>query len=206
VAGSDFHGNLPPGVSRSDNSFGNAGLAQNTISPRIGFSWSLLPSYRSLVLRGGYGIYYSRPTGQAFYQNVFGAPFSVFRLNAGLANAQATFQTPFQHPFPTPETFPQFPAYSPSTTTTIYSIAPAFRPAMIQQFSLNVQTELHEGWIWELGYVGTRGTHLVRQRSLNQALSATAEHPVRGVTENTIENIPLRVPILGIPADSLVEM
>ena len=25
-------------------------------------------------------MYYSRPTGQAFYQNVFGAPFSVFRI------------------------------------------------------------------------------------------------------------------------------
>jgi len=77
---------------------------------------------------------------------------------------------------------------------------------MIQQFSLNLQTELHEGWVWEVGYVGTRGTHLVRQRSLNQALSATAEHPIRGASENTVENIPLRVPILGIPADSLVEM
>jgi hypothetical protein len=37
----------------------------------------------------GYGIYYSRPTGQAFYQNVFGAPFSVFRLNAGEAKSVA---------------------------------------------------------------------------------------------------------------------
>src|SRR4029077_14601384 len=129
-----------------------------------------------------------------------------FRLNAGLANAQATFQEPFQQPFPTSESFPQFPAYSPTTTTTIYSISPHFRPAMIQQFSLNVQAEVHEGWVWEIGYVGTRGRHLVRQRSLNQALPATAENPVRGVTENTVENIPLRVPILGVPADSLVEM
>ena len=63
---------------------------------------------------------------------------------------------------------------------------------MIQQYSLNVQAELHEGWLLEVGYVGTRGTHLVRQRSLNQALPASANNPIRGVTENTVANIPLR--------------
>lgn len=77
---------------------------------------------------------------------------------------------------------------------------------MIQQYSLNVQAELHKGWLLEIGYVGTRGTHLVRQRSLNQALRASTNDPIRGVTTNTFANIPLRVPILGVPPDSLVEM
>ena len=48
-----------------------------------------------------------------------------------------------------------------------------FRPAMVQQYSSNVQAELHRDLLLEAGYVGTRGTHLVRQRSLNQALSAS---------------------------------
>jgi hypothetical protein len=158
------------------------------------------------MLRGGYGTYYSRPTGQAFYQNIFGAPFSMFRLIAGTANAGATFQEPFRQPFPTPESFPSFPAYSPSSTTTVYSIAPGFRPAMIQQYSLNVHAEPHQGWLLEIGYVGTRGTQLVRQRSLNQALPASKSDPIRGVTTNTFANIPFRVPILGVPPDSLEEM
>jgi len=130
----------------------------------------------------------------------------VFRLNAGVANTTATFQAPFPQPFPTPQSFPLFPAYSPSTTTTVYSVAPGFRPAMIQQYSLNVQTEPHEGWLLEIGYVGTHGADLVRQRSFNQALSASANSPIRGVTTNSVANIPLRVPILGVPPDSLVEM
>jgi len=155
------------------------------------------------VLRGAYGTYYSRPTGQAFYQNILGAPFSVFRLNSGEANANATFQAPFPQPFPTPESFPQFPAYSPTTSTTIYSIAPGFRPALVQQFSMNVQAEVHNGWLLEVGYVGNRGTHLVRQRSLNQALSASEQNPIRGVTSNTLANIPSRVPVIGVPPDSL---
>ena len=206
MVASNFPGITPPGVVRSNNTFGNDGAGQNTIAPRIGFAWQVLPRTGRLVLRGGYGTYYSRPTGQAFYQNVLGAPFSVFRLNAGAANANATFQAPFPQPFPTEDSFPSFPAYSPTTTTTIYSVAPSFRPAMIQQYSLNVQAELHEGWLLEVGYVGTRGTHLVRQRSLNQALPASASNPIRGVTENTVANIARRVPVPGVPPDSLVLM
>jgi len=206
IVASNFPGVLPPGILRANNTFGNYGDGQNTIAPRIGFAWQFLPRTSRMVLRGGYGTYYSRPTGQAFYQNVLGAPFSVFRLNAGAANANATFQAPFPQPFPTPESFPSFPEYSPTSTMTIYSVAPGFRPAMIQQYSLNVQAEIHEGWLLEIGYVGTRGEHLVRQRSLNQALSASADDPIRGTIDNTVANIPLRVPILGVPPDSLEEM
>jgi hypothetical protein len=203
VVASNFPGIVPAGVTRVDNKFGNYDIGQNTVAPRLGFAWQILPLSSRLVLRGGYGTYFSRPTGQSFYQNIFGAPFSEFRLTAGAANANATFQTPFQQPFPTPHSFPSFAAYSPTTTTTIYSVAPGFRSAIIQQYSINLQTELLSGWLLEVGYVGTRGTHLVRQRSLNQALSASPHNPVRGVTTNTVANIPLRVPILGIPPDSL---
>lgn len=206
VVASNFSGILPAGVVRSGNTFGNDGAGQDTIAPRIGFAWQFLPNSSRVVLRSGYGIYYSRPTGQAFYQNLLGAPFSEFRLNAGPANANATFQAPFTQPFPTPQSFPSFPAYSPTSTTTIYSIASGFRPAVIQQYSLNTQAELRKNWLLEIGYVGTRGTHFVRQRSLNQALSASVTSPIRGALSNSVANIPLRVPIPGIPPDSLVEM
>jgi hypothetical protein len=206
IVASNFPGTPPPGVTRVNNKFGNYAEGQNAIGPRIGFSEQIMPKSVQAVLRGGYGIYYSRPTGQAFYQNVLGAPYSVFRLNAGLANANATFQSPFPQPFPTPESFPTFPAYSPTSVTTVYAVSPYFRPAIVHQYALNVQDEVREGWLLEVGYVGTRGLHLVRQRSLNQALSASVDNPIRGVTTNTIENIPLRQPILGIPPDSGVEM
>jgi|HubBroStandDraft_6_1064221.scaffolds.fasta_scaffold00321_12 hypothetical protein len=206
IVASNFPGVLPPGVIRANNTFGTYGEGQNTIAPRVGFAWQILPQTHRVVLRGGYGTYYSQPSGQAFFQTAAGAPSALVRLNAGAANAQATFQEPFQQPFPTADSFPLFTPYSPTRTTTIYSIAPDFRPAMIQQYSLNVQTELYEGWLLEVGYVGTRGLHLMRQRSANQALSASPGNPIRSVTTDTVANIPLRVPILGVPPDSLVLM
>jgi hypothetical protein len=206
VVTSNFSGLLPPGVVRASNTFGNYGLGQNTVAPRIGFAWQFLPRTSRAVLRGGYGVYYSRPTGQASYQSIFGAPFAEFRLNAGTANAGATFQAPFPQPFPTPNSFPMFPVYSPTSITSVQTVSPNFRPATIQQYSLNVQAEPHEGWGLEIGYVGTRGTHLSRLRSLNQALTASPDNPVRGATTNTLANLTSRVPILGIPPDSLDEV
>src|SRR5207302_9207770 len=72
-------------------------------------------------------------------------------------------------------------------------------------FSLNLQSKLHEGWLLETGYVGTRATYLQRFRSLSQALSASPDNPISGITSNTIANIRLRVPIPGIRPDALRE-
>jgi len=58
----------------------------------------------------------------------------------------------------------------------------------------------------EAGYVGARGIHLQRFRSLNQALNASPNNPINGVTSNTLANIGSRVPIPGIRPDSLREM
>lgn len=206
VVASNFPGTVPSGVQQTDNTFANDAAGQNTIAPRIGLAWQVLPSSNRLVLRGGYGMYFSRPTGQAFFQNSAGAPFALLRLNTGPENAGATFQSPFPQPFPTPSSFPLFPPYFPTSTITIFTVSPGFRSASVQQYSLNLQDELHDGWLLEIGYVGTRGTHLQRLRSLNQALSASPEDPIRGATTNTVANVVLRVPIRGIQADSLQEV
>jgi hypothetical protein len=205
IVASNFPGALPPGVTRASNTFANYDEGQNTFAPRIGFAWEILPMTTRLVLRGGYGMYYSRSTGQSADQSVLAAPFSLTRIISGLANAAATFQAPFAQPFPAPASFPMFVPYSPTTSSSVNAQAPNFRPAMVQQFSLNVQEELAKDWLLEAGYVGSRGTHLQRFRSLNQALSASPQSPIRGVTSNTLANIRSRVPIPGIRPDALRE-
>jgi hypothetical protein len=206
IVASNFPGPPPAGVIRADNTSGTYGEGQNAIAPRIGFAWQFVPAIHELLLRGGYGIYYSRPTGQASAASVSGMPFSLFRSATGQANGAATFQAPFAQPFPTLNSFPMFVPYSAATSLTAQGPSPNFRPALTQQFSLNVQAELRRGWLLEIGYVGNRGTHLQRFRSLNQALDASPEHPIRGITSNTLANIGSRVPVPGIVPDSLREL
>lgn len=205
IVGSNFPGTLPPGVVRADNTFANYGEGQNAFAPRLGFAWQVLPDSTRLAVRGGYGIYYSRPTGQTATLSILAAPFSRTRFSSGTANAAASLQFPFAQPFPDPSSFPSFIPYSPTTTTAITALSPTFRPAIVQQFSLSAQAEVHQGWLVDVGYVGARGTHLQRFRSLNQALSASSESPVNGITTNTLANIAQRVPIPGIRPDSLRE-
>jgi hypothetical protein len=145
IVDSNVAGGTPPGVIRTDNTFGTYGDGQNTIAPRVGFTWQVLPTVSRFVLRGGYGIYYSRPTGQASTQSVLSAPFALIRAPVGAPNASATFQEPFAQPFPTVASFPLFVPYSAKTASGINTLAPDFRPAMVQQFSLNVQSELRQG-------------------------------------------------------------
>lgn len=206
LVASNFPGSPPAGVARLDNAFGTYGDGQNTIAPRFGFAWQMLPSTTRLVLRGGYGLYYSRPTGQAFTASVLAPPFGLTRTSTGAANAAATLQTPFAQPFPTPSFFPMFQPYSQATLESLNVLAPNFKPALVQQFSLNAQTALQKNFLLEVGYVATRGTRLQRFRSLNQAFDASPANPIRGERLNTTANIALRVPIPGIVPDSLREM
>jgi hypothetical protein len=51
--------------------------------------------------------------------------------------------------------------------------------------------------------MGARAAHLQRLRSINQALDASPEKPIRGVISNALADIGLRVPIPGIRPDGL---
>ncbi len=189
-------GAIPAGVTQVGNEFGGYGNKQNTWNPRVGFAWRL-PRTERVVLRGGYGIYHSRYTGQPFLQLLTGAPFAQLRELLVGANAAATDQLPLPLAVPS---LPGFPAYSsnpnsPPLQTTIFD--PRFQPPMTQEYSLGLQTQLPAGFVLEAGYSGARGLHLIQEGSINQAQLSSAANPIRGQTTNTLGNIPLRVPYQG---------
>jgi hypothetical protein len=62
---------------------------------------------------------------------------------------------------------------------------------------LNVQSELANNLLFEIGYVGTRGTHMLAERATNQAALASSANPIRGIMTNTFTNVLQRVPLEG---------
>jgi len=196
-------GSVPAGVTQLESNFVVDGEGQNNFGPRIGLAWQVLPHSNRLVLRGGYGIYYSRLTGQPLFQLVSQPPFSVIRQPSGAANAGASFANPFPQPLLPLSAFPVFLPYSPTTAFTQRALAPEYRPSVTQQYGLNLQSEVARDFLLEVGYVGARGTHLLRTRSLNQALLASASNPIRGATTNTVANIAQRVPVQGYLPDGI---
>ncbi len=195
IVPSNYVGPVPPGVTRSDNNLGIQGDGQNTWNPRIGFAW-VLPDGGKAVLRGGYGVSHERLAGEPFLQLVDNPPFAQLRQLVGSANAAASFANPF--PPGTPE-FPTFStaAYSPTTQLSTVTFAQNFRPPKVQLYSLNVQLEVAKNVVLELGYVGSRGTDLIRVRQVNQALEASPDYPIRGQTEDLLSNLVQRAPYEG---------
>lgn len=199
VASNYSGGAIPAGVTQAGTDTAMNNSDQNVWEPRVGFAWQL-PGTNRLVLRGGYGIYAVRVTNQPYLQLLASWPWGSVREFV-LPGSISTALPPLAQPLP------YFPPYSPTTHLTTTSFSPDFRPPLVQQYSLDLQTSLATNWMLEVGFQGSRGTHLNLVRNFDQALSASPSNPIRGQTTNTLGNIGLRVPIQGfsIPGSSIFE-
>ena len=197
VVSSNYKGPIPTGVQQLSNTFGFEGIGTNTFNPRIGFAW-LLPGSDKLLLRGGAGLFHSRPVGQINIQLATEPPFGVFNEPTGVADGAATLA----NPFPAPVLLPAFTPYSPSTDASIFSIAPGLRPPSSYKYSLGFQAQLPSQTVLEVTYVGARELHQIGSLSLNQASLASPSNPIRGVTTNTVANVALRKPYIGFAPDT----
>ncbi|SPF35634.1 conserved exported hypothetical protein [Candidatus Sulfopaludibacter sp. SbA4] len=198
VVPSNYSGALPTGVTKLNNNLGYNGIGQNNWNPRLGFAYQL-PGTNRLVLRGGYGLYHDRTTGQPFFQLLTDPPFSVLNQLTATQNGAATLA----NPFPAAISVPAFPPYSPTTSQSLIIIDPDYRAPTLQHYSLGLQTKLIRDLVLDVTYNGARGTHLLEVRSVNEAQLATASNAIRGVSTNTVANIPLRVPYQGFTASGM---
>lgn len=132
----------------------------NNFSPRFGFAWNLYPD---TVIRGGYGLYYDYVPQNlmiANYTNSAGIvtnpigtrPVAPYNVDY---NAYATGVGPI---FTQNTTGPFDIFFTPQNFVTPY----------VQSWNINLQQQLGKAVSMELGYVGSKGTHLVRLLDANQ--------------------------------------
>ena len=171
------------------------------ISPRFGFA-ARLPGSRLAVLRGGYGIYYNRMSGDLAEQTVGQPPFSFKQSLQAVANAGATLENPYSPALPPNSAFPIFLPRVPGGGLSLAAISPHLVDPYVQQYNLNVQYELTQNLLMELGYSGAKSTHIPGCYQFNQALLASLSNPVNGETDNTVENVVQRLPFTGIAQGS----
>ena len=146
---------------------------KNNFSPRVGFAFRLNDS-GSLVVRGGYGIYYDRLSTR--YANTQLLNYPYLALAVGLPGILRTMSDPFI-PVPQPSAFPVNPTI-PSPLSPLAPIVgvpisgifidPELRTPYIQQYNTNVQWEFAKDFLLEVGYVGSKGTKLLQVITLNQ--------------------------------------
>ncbi|HBB88886.1 MAG TPA: hypothetical protein DC047_14865 [Blastocatellia bacterium] len=166
----------------------------NNFAPRLGFAYSPTDSGK-LVLRGGYGIFYSRTSFQYITLNVIAPPTYVFG---------ALVFPPVANPFFPAPPISAFPTLVPGVALSGTLFDRNIRTPYLHQFNFNAQYEIHKNYLFEIGYVGTRGKNLFRQVGINQARLATPASPITNavtgqvITTNTPANASLRAPYQGV--------
>jgi hypothetical protein len=200
VLPSNFPGSLPAGYTKSPNS-GMWNSDYKDFSPRLGFAYQL-SDHPILVVRGGYGIYYSRLSGQLAMENLGHPPFALTQSLSGSENAAATFAQPYNPALVPNADFPVFIPRTPDSAISLSAIGRNLKSPYSQQYDLNLQYEFAHNFLLQTGYVGSKTTHQTGCVEFNQALLATRSNPVNGQTTTTNENLALRVPYAGVAAGS----
>ncbi len=124
---------------------------RNNFMPRIGFAYNITDK---TVIRAGYGVFFAlfEPLGDAEW--LIGNPPFSFGVN--LASSATT-------PAVLLRQGPAEGALTIERATGLTFAAYERRPNQSygQQWNLNIQRELARDWLWEVGYSGSKGTHLV---------------------------------------------
>jgi carboxypeptidase family protein/TonB-dependent receptor-like protein len=216
-------------------------------APRIGVAWT---PFKKVTVRSGYGIYFDRgelfsylsPSAGSGFNGPFGVTLAPPFVQPISAARGASLSQPFGStlPAPPPATGAAFLAYLPNLQQTACGFPgcwPAgnlFGPFLFggydvsnklpytQNWTLDLQYQAFNDWLFEIGYVGNHGTHLVLPIPFNQPFIATSANPVNGQTSSyggttplsldtepvfTNEfsgNAPLRVPFPGYDMNAVL--
>jgi hypothetical protein len=144
---------------------------RNNFGPRIGLAWKPFKN-SGTVLRTGYGIFYDQTFGDVYFQKSSNPPF--LHLEEGnVGEALALIGGGVYYPGSGQILQNALSSIGGTAYPALSPFQINFRNAFIQQWTADVQRQVGNTWLFDLGYVGTRGLHLVQETDPNQPLNIT---------------------------------
>ena len=126
---------------------------RNNIAPRVGIAWT---PRTDLVMRAGYGLYYDSGMFTVSSAQYFNPPYFTLRVFFPSPARLLTLANPF----------PSGGGIVPPAS--LNTLSPDLAQASLQHWNLTLERRV--GWLGtaSVGYAGSRGSHLIRPRDLNQ--------------------------------------
>ena len=132
---------------------------KTNIAPRLGIAWD--PFKKGLTsVRAGYGIFFDSVAAGLIEDNVFNNPpfLGSADFGGGVFMSDLASLSANQSDIP--------PA--------LWTTDPRWNTPYSEQWNLDVQQNLGRDWVFDLGYVGNKGTHLVGVIDINQVAPGAA--------------------------------
>jgi hypothetical protein len=144
-------------------------------SPRVGFSYQVDNSSKT-VLRGGFGLYEDSIFMKSILQNNGAQNIPVFGPGLNPAGDEKVAQAAVQNTI-IQSNQAIFESYNDALkgvgVVKISTFDKRFRSSYTESFDLNLQHSFTSSVVWQLGYVGTKGTHLLGLFDINPAAVGT---------------------------------
>jgi hypothetical protein len=147
-------------------------LNDKNFQPRAGFAWDV-SNDRKTVVRGAYGIHVDQPMTSVVSSTSGNPPLAVpltfsgpIRLDNAISVARAAGLAP-------------------------QTVARGFQNAYVQAWNLNVQRELSTNLALMAGYFGSKGTHLITRRNINQPVNGLRPYPALSASSPILPGVPL---------------
>jgi hypothetical protein len=140
----------------------------NNFAPRIGFAWNALSK---TVVRGAYGVYHDYIPQDlliANFTNSAGLATNPIGPQAVLSLSNSYHSTAWDGENPTGQVVSPIPPPFPPSGADIFFTPRNLVTPYVQNWNLNIQQQLSQNLALQLGYVGSKGTKLVRLRDANQ--------------------------------------
>ncbi|MGA1999615.1 MAG: TonB-dependent receptor [Terriglobales bacterium] len=161
---------------------GRVPVDRNNVAPRVGFAYSI-GERRPLVIRGGYGLFYTRIP--SMYTSAVETENGARRMNLMLSNARQedrplfpTFPNPLVSCATTATVCAPPPELLSYMTTEVSAFAHDFQTPVVQQTSLSVEKEIGTRTAVGVSYLYVHGMHLIRARDVNLPPPTPVTYPV----------------------------